>query len=432
MTRPRRSALRQSASHRQLLGRTAPTVVSPEAASLSAIIVPAARPAANLDHAITLARRVRCRLVVICSKDARAADALRLLDDRSFTEATVVELPNGYDPFGFDTTNWVKEALPRACARRDSDLSIKRNIGLALAHMRGWERIFFMDDDIRDVDSYMLWRTVAMLDKQPDGTKYNAVGMRVPQYPDNSVACHAHRLTGGDQDVFISGSVLAVDCTEPFGFFPDIYNEDWLFFYRDAAYGQLGSSGKNATQLRYDPFAHPERAAGQEFGDVLAEGLYALLEHGTKADGADRVDWRGFLDTRRSFLAAILSRRDRAPELVREGMVAAMNAALDSLDHIEPEMCMDYIGLWRGDLKRWADFLPGFPPADSDEAALRHLGLAPPEPDNPALIDDVSMPAEGNPGPAALPFQVLADPASPLSVMAPAVNAPLSLSGAAR
>lgn len=431
MTRHRRPSVRQSTSHRQLLGRAAPAVVPREAKSLSAIIVPAARPAANLDHAITLARAVLCHLVIICSKDARAADAFRLLDDRSFTEATVVDLPAGLDPFQFETTHWAKERAPGTVRRRDSDLSTKRNVGLALAQMRGWKRIFFMDDDIRDVDSDMLRRTVAMLNKQPDGTKYNAVGMRVPQFPDNSVACHAHRLTGGDQDVFISGSVLAVDCTEPFDFFPDIYNEDWLFFYRNAAYGQLGSSGRNAMQLRYDPFASPERAAGQEFGDVLAEGLYALLEHGTKADGADRIDWRGFLDNRRSFLMAILNRQDRAPERARKSMVASINAALDSLEDIKPEMCMDYLRLWQGDRKRWADFLTRLPPAVSDEEALRHLGLAPPEPDNPALIDDVSMPAEGNPGPAALPFQVLADPSSPLSVTAPPVISPLSLSGAA-
>lgn len=405
MTRHRRSSVRQSTSHRQLLGRAAPSVVTREAASsLSAIIVPAARAAVNLDHAITLARAESCRLVVICSKDARAADVFRILDDRSFTEATVVELPADLDLlFQFETTQWARDVAPVAVRRRDSDLSIKRNIGLALARMRGWKHVFFMDDDIRDVDSDMLRRTVAMLDRQPDGAKYNAVGMRVPRFPDNSVACYAHRLTGGDQDVFISGSVLAVDCGEPFGFFPDIYNEDWLFFYRDAAYGQLGSSGRNATQLRYDPFASPERAAGQEFGDVLAEGLYALLEHGTKAVYADRFDWCGFLDNRRSFLMAILSRQDRAPEPARKGMVASIKAALNSLDDIQPEMCMEYVRLWQGDLKRWADFLPGLPPAGSDEAALRHLGLASPEPDHPALIDDVRMPAEDNPGPAAVP-----------------------------
>ena len=50
--------------------------------------------------------------------------------------------------------------------------------------------------------------------------------MRVSNFPDNSAVCHAHRGTGGLQDVFVTGAALAVDCQENIGFFPDIYNED--------------------------------------------------------------------------------------------------------------------------------------------------------------------------------------------------------------
>ena len=42
-------------------------------------------------------------------------------------------------------------------------------------------------------------------------------------------------------------------------------------------HGGSGWSGHDATQLHYDPFAHPRRAERQEFEDALAEGLYALL-----------------------------------------------------------------------------------------------------------------------------------------------------------
>ena len=73
---------------------------------------------------------------------------------------------------------------------------------------------------------------------------FPTVGMWVTDYPDNSIVCHANRMTEGSQDVFVSGAALAVDCDADIGFFPDIYNEDWLFFFDDAsarAAGQLGS-----------------------------------------------------------------------------------------------------------------------------------------------------------------------------------------------
>ncbi|HEX3966114.1 MAG TPA: hypothetical protein VHZ03_57300 [Trebonia sp.] len=372
---------------------------------MPAIIVPAGRRAANLDHAITLARAVQCHLVLLCSKDARTEEVHAFLDDRSFGDATVVNVPSDRDPFGFKTTRWVQEALPKECGHRDSDLSVKRNIGLAIARMLGWERIFFMDDDIRDIDSHAVLRTVSMLGwKQSYPAKYNAVGMRVTQFPDNSVACHANRLTGEFQDVFISGSALAVDCTESFGFFPDIYNEDWLFFYKDAVNGHLGSSGVAATQLRYDPFANPHRAASEEFGDVIAEGLYALLEHGTKAEAVTEDDWQGFLDSRRSLLSTILGRQDEAPAEVREHMADSIRAALASLRCITPDMCIEYVKQWQDDLTLWARVLRQLPRTTIIEDALAQLGLATAGHSPRARPDDISIPAAAPPGPAAVPW----------------------------
>ena len=140
--------------------------------------------------------------------------------------------------------------------------------------MLGWDRVFFLDDDIREVSFPDLRRTVSML-----GQRYYSVGMQVSDFPDNSEVCHAHRETGQRQGVFVSGSVLAIDCTAPVGFFPNVYNEDWLFSIttQSRAARLLRPA---ATQLPYDPFDDPRRAAGQEFGDVIAEGLYALLHGG--------------------------------------------------------------------------------------------------------------------------------------------------------
>ncbi len=366
--------VRQHDTHEELVEQVEPPVTPGSSPALGAIIVPASRPAEYLDQAITLAEDAGCQLVVLCSRQARADEVSELLASRSCAEPAVIDLPAGYRHrwLDFATSRPSKFGqLPKACTSRDSDLSIKRNLGLILARMLGWERIFFMDDDIRNVAVDDLRRTVSML-----GPQYRSVGMRVNYYPDNSVVCHAHRMTGKFQDVLVSGSVLAVDCTAPLGFFPDVYNEDWLFFYHDAAEHRLAWSDVNATQLRYDPFDDPQRAARQEFGDVLAEGLYALLHRGRKAETATQDYWTNFLDARKGFLDAIIARAGRAPAEVRDKMLNSVRAARECSAQIQPEFCELYVRLWQKDLGRWQDTLAEIPQVSSVAKALSELGLA--------------------------------------------------------
>jgi hypothetical protein len=382
----RGSRIRQHATHAQLIGyaKPDPAALGGQVA-LDAIIVPASRPAHNLDHAITLARAARCQLIILCSRAARPAEVHDLLAARSFTAATVIEMPSAYSHefFEFETTDWISRQLPGACASRDSDLSVKRNVGLILARMIGWRRIFFMDDDIRDLDAAALLSTVSLLvaplqagDKPPEH-RYFSAGMPADNFPDNSVVCHARRAIGEFQGIFVSGSALAVDCTVPFAFFPDVYNEDWLFFYPDAAEGRLASSGHLATQLRYEPFANPQRAAGEEFGDVIAEGLYALLEQGLRAEYSNAERWRQFLTDRRRILDEIIANADKAAPEVRSDMRLAVQTARECLGQIQPEMCTEYVERWRRDLGQWERTLKRLPRAGSITEALLILGLAP-------------------------------------------------------
>jgi hypothetical protein len=200
--------------------------------------------------------------------------------------------------------------------------------------------------------------------------------MSVEDYPDNSVVCHARREVGEKQGVFVSGSVLAVDCRVPFDFFPDLYNEDWLFFHRDAAEGRLATSGSLAEQLPYDPFADPRRAANQEFGDVIAEGLYALLHSGLRAKAADKVYWARFLEDRNRVLQVVGRRLQYVrPPHKRRKISRAIGVAQQMLWTITPEMCADYVAAWQRDLERWADMLADLGEASSIEDALRRAGL---------------------------------------------------------
>ena len=320
-------------------------------------------------HAVRLAQAADCRLVILCSRQAYVDDVKQRLESWCFNRAIAFDLPADYShrwlEFATSRPDEIR-SLPEACAARNTDLSTKRNLGLILARMLGWNRVFFMDDDITNVSFTDLRHAVAML-----GQQYHSVGMRVKDFPDNSVVCHAHRETGEEQDVFVSGSVLAIDCTAPIGFFPDVYNEDWLFFYNDTVERKLAWSGTYATQLRYDPFDDPQRAAGQEFGDVLAEGLYALLHRRRNAAHATRDYWAGFLEARREFLEAITGRAASAGAEMRQKLIDSVAAAQKCLAQIEPAMlralCPD---LGKGSRPLGAD------PGGNSEAVISHEALS--------------------------------------------------------
>lgn len=365
------AGIRQHDTHRQLAQRGELAPPRADAPRLDAIIVPGTRPAAYLDHAVTLARAAGCWLVILCSQQLRGTDVKEFLAARSFRRAIVVDVPSGYshDLLTFPGLLSLKDDLPRECGWYVTDLSMKRNIGLVLARMLEWQRVFFLDDDIRDITYPDLRSTVSMLGS------FSAASMWVTDFPDNSIVCHANRMTGASQDVFVSGAALAVDCFGDIGFFPDIYNEDWLFFYDAASKGQLGNSYLSATQLYYYPFANPQRAAWQEFGDVLAEGLYALLHLGRNVRQANDVYWKSFLGARQNFLEGILARKENADPDMQEEIATSVESALKCLVDIEPDLCEDYVQLWREDLRKWKRRAAWIPKVRSVEAALAELGL---------------------------------------------------------
>ena len=364
------SEIRQHDTHRALVGQGERPTARSGALSLDAIIVPGTRPAVYLDHAVTLARAVGCRLVILCSQQLRGTGVKEFLAARSFSDAIVIDLPRGYSHplFDFRRLHQLEDQLPPECGYL-TDLSIKRNIGLVLSRMLGWQRVFFLDDDIRDIASPDLQQTVDMLES------FSAAGMWVTDFPDNSIVCHANRMTGASQDVFVSGAALAVDCNSDIGFFPNIYNEDWFFFFDAASKRQLANSYLKATQLYYYPFANPQRAAWQEFGDILAEGLYELLHLQKDVRQATSIYWEFFLDARRNFLERILTDKQNTDPYMREDIVASVESALKCLLDIKPDLCESYVQLWREDLRDWKRRVAGLPEMRSVEAALAELGL---------------------------------------------------------
>ncbi len=254
-------------------------------------------------------------------------------------------------------------AVPR------TDLSAKRNIGLVLSHLLGWSRVLFLDDDITELDPADVLRASGML------STHAAVGLRIGGFPDHSVVCHAYRQAGGPQQSFIGGGALAVQVERCNSFFPEIYNDDW-FFLLDGDKGiQPSASTGRVVQYPYDPFRNPDRARAEEFGDVLAEGIYWLLDQELSLADADQAHWARFLVKRRLFVERVVGMVTAADlEPAERGRrIAALKGSLGRLARITPQMCEDYLQAWRTDRQEWQRHLQGLPTGLDRVAALTLL-----------------------------------------------------------
>jgi hypothetical protein len=339
-----------------LLGR-AP--VDPTRA-LDVIVVPAFRSAENLIPAMRLAADSRCRLLVLCSGRTKPRNVVNLASDVDGLRYAVLAVPPGYDHQIAD----LRTSDFAGAAGGVGDLSVKRNVGLLIGHLSAWRTVLFLDDDIRGLTQAHVKRAVIAL---PVG---GAVGMPAREFPDNSIVCHANRRTGYEQDVFVSGSALVVDCAQITSFFPRIYNEDWLFMAPAVARGAVAEVG-SARQLAYEPFADPGVAAAQEFGNVVADGLMSLL-HRDNLEAAEQPGyWEEFLPRRKAFIGGIAERTRHDDYAV----LAALAAAERRRAGISPVELSGYVADWQRDMHTWRESVAGLPRGLTFNEVLRQLGL---------------------------------------------------------
>jgi hypothetical protein len=160
-------------------------------------------------------------------------------------------------------------------------------------------------------------------------------------------------------------------------FFPDIYNDDW-FFLLDGKRGlQPVAAAGQVTQEPYDPFRTPDRARAEELGDVLAEGLYWLLDQGGSVADADREHWEAFLANRKQFIERVISMMMSSEIEIAEKKRRefALKGSLDSLSLITPRLCQMYLQAWTDDRERWQEHLDRVPKATSRRQALNWLTI---------------------------------------------------------
>ena len=337
---------------------------------LDALIVPAGRKAEKLQPVAVLAASADVQLVVLASRECNVVEASELVASIQGCRALIAGIPDDYrnDLLTFQTSD---PSFADLKAGRNSDLSLKRNLGLLLARLMCWEKIMFLDDDIFGVTITDLAKIASQLDS------HQVTGLISRSFPDNSVVCHANRLSGQDQDNFVTGAALGVNCAEkPLDFFPDIYNEDWLFFATHAAQGRVGSVG-TARQQTYKPFADPNRAVMEEFGDLIAEGLYALFNDGQSLDAATKAYWDDFISARMKLIESLADDLYLIP--THEAAVQAYEAmrhASKQLASITAEECVRFVKAWRHDRGAFARTANEMPRAGNYAAACEYLKLS--------------------------------------------------------
>ncbi|TDD55417.1 hypothetical protein E1263_26055 [Kribbella antibiotica] len=363
-------------SHANLLRDVSTSAVPLSRSRLDAIVVPAARPSSALQNIIDLSVTLSVPLVILCSRQTNVAQVAERVDKTLGACALVVEVPIGYElPGRRHLTS--SAAFQEASAGRSSDLSLKRNLGLLLGRLLGWNKLLFVDDDISQLRPVDVRRLTSLLDRHP------IASMATREFPDNSVVCHARRLAGFEQDIFVGGAVLGVQLKHPeLSFFPDIYNEDWFFFARRAAERSLPKAGE-VRQLEYLPYDDRERAAREEFGDLLAEGLYALFES-TRAWGFDDQMalaakpsyWSAFRDVRLAMIHETLDKLARErfdPEVA--SAEEALRRAEKQASGIGADLCVGYLEAWLEDTHGWQEALKDLRPVGNERNALSDLSL---------------------------------------------------------
>jgi hypothetical protein len=342
---PNEKAHLHHVSHRDLLQSAGPV---PDGPGVDAVIVPTARGPAHLAEAASLAASLDCTLVTLHSgKWTSAAEAARRVG--ADVDLIAIDVP---EPARLNLPSWeTSRLLAGTVFARRTDTSPKRNLALMLSHMLGWSRVLFLDDDITKLDSGDVRRASGLL-----GAGNNAVGLQNDGYPDNSVVCHAYREVGGPQQQFVGVGALAVELTRCRSFFPDIYNDDWFFLLNGDMQLHPTATTGHVYQKPYDPFRTADRARAEELGDVLAEGVYWLLDQGRSVLDADESHWSMFLARRSRFIADVVQMVAGTAGLEpheKDRMVAALTGSLGRLALITPALCERYLRAWAEDRKRW-------------------------------------------------------------------------------
>jgi hypothetical protein len=338
---------------------------------VDAIVVPTFRSVEQIRTAVELASQARCQLLLLYTNHFPPG-LTNILAGLKQSQATPLVLRS--EAAG-DRLLDLGADLPLSFAAPAAlDISRKRNLGLLIGRMCGWRRMLLLDDDIRKINIQKLSAAAALLDTYP------VVGLQVIKYPDASVVGHARRVTGRMQVPFVSGGSLLINPQRLSGFFPAIYHEDWLCIIDHLMAGEVAIGGV-VGQKPYKPFAVPERAKNEEFGDIFAAGLLWLVHARNKAgtagywqEATNRSFWERILDERSALLEDVAGRL-MAQYPGNEDAHQSLDVARKRCVELTADEFVSVAAKWMSNLEVWRERVSGLPSTDSVEKALTELGL---------------------------------------------------------
>jgi hypothetical protein len=355
---------------------------------VDAIVVPTIRSAEHLGPAVRFAADSRCHLIVVCT-DERPTGLSAVLDGLRPGQVTLLTVRSGTKHPLLDLGASLPQSLIAPAAL---DISRKRNLGLLIGRVCGWTRMLFLDDDIRKLHVAKLCSAAALLDDYP------VVGLQVRKYPDASVVGHARRLAGRRQELFVSGGSLLVNPQLLNGYFAPVYHEDWLCVINHLRRREVAIGG-SVGQLKYLPFAAPDRATREEFGDILLSGLLWLVHARHRKDVSGRTHpiadteywreatkprfWKHILEQRAALLQDITVRLKKNADISSSlsSSLSSLEAAKRRLAELNPAEFVSFMERWLITLAEWRDRLSVLSKVDladkaqAIEKALAELGL---------------------------------------------------------
>ena len=343
-------------------------------AVIDAIVVPTIRSAEQLRPAVRLAKQLGCQLITLYT-NGFPDNLTQALAELRPGQATALALRSDAGHRLLDLASAIPQSRVSACAL---DISRKRNLGLLIGRSCRWNRMLFLDDDIRRLSAHKVSSAAALLNQYP------VVGLQVTGFPDASVVGHARRMSGAGRKPFISGGSMVVNPQRMRGFFPPVYHEDWLCIMDHLWDREVAIAGQVA-QLRYQPFTTTGRARLEEFGDILAAGLLWLVHAKDNWSSSEDDHWReaterqfwtdilreraALLDDLSKRLEVIYGRDHRALPLQSIRAAQKRCAELSSAEFVE------FMVKWQDSLAKWRTRLSSLPRAGSVAKALAELGL---------------------------------------------------------
>ena len=152
--------------------------------------------------------------------------------------------------------------------------------------------------------------------------------------------------------------------------FRPMYNEDWLFLFAPIMTGAV-LMGPDVGQAELNPYEDPGRAAREEFGDVLGEGLYHLLHaalpievarHGHYWHSVHRKRGKSWPDSSKK---REHERTGSTPPLksvlFHRQVIEAISAARMEHSRATPEALADFVRRWCHDEETWRQLWRSLP-----------------------------------------------------------------------